>query len=384
MKIAHVVMDFKPIVSGDGTVVYEISKYLSSCNYNVTIITFLPLNYLRYIKREEYIENIKIVRFPYFSTGLKLKLYDPIIKGFFSHLINNRYDIIHCHSFHYYYSLICVVYKIINPKCKLILHMHHPWQYSHLYFLNNFYKTIRNMHTRFILSSSDIIIAITPHDIHGLKNLKLCTKNVVIIPNGINWLNYQKENILYLRKKYNIPLNNKIIFYLGMLAENKGLLFLLKTFHEIVKKNNSIKLVISGRNAGMKSKLVNYIKEKKMENDVFITGILTDEEKIYAFLDCDIFILPSKYEGFGIVLIEAQAAGKPVIATKKGGIPYVVLDKETGFLIDYGNVNELVKVIKKLVYDDDLRNFMGLKGREYAKNYDYMKLLPNLLKIYKK
>jgi phosphatidyl-myo-inositol dimannoside synthase len=77
----------------------------------------------------------------------------------------------------------------------------------------------------------------------------------------------------------------------------------------------------------------------------------------------DVFVMPSRQEGFGIVFLEAMAAGKPVVASPHGGAPEVVRDGETGFLVEYGNVSALAMRLSTLLADEDLRRRMGAAGR---------------------
>lgn len=88
-------------------------------------------------------------------------------------------------------------------------------------------------------------------------------------------------------------------------------------------------------------------------------GSLDQRSLARAFMDCDLFAMPSAKEGFGIVYLEAMRAGKPVLAANSCGTPFVVADGETGFLVDYGDVKSIVECILMLRKDEDLRNRMG-------------------------
>jgi glycosyltransferase involved in cell wall biosynthesis len=103
-----------------------------------------------------------------------------------------------------------------------------------------------------------------------------------------------------------------------------------------------------------------------------------------AFIDCSVFVLPSHYEAFGIVLAEAQAAKKPVVATKVGGVPNVVKDRKTGILVDYGNSKDLGRAICDFLDNPLKRRNYGDLGYEWVKeNFSIDKVVDRLENVYK-
>jgi glycosyltransferase involved in cell wall biosynthesis len=109
----------------------------------------------------------------------------------------------------------------------------------------------------------------------------------------------------------------------------------------------------------MQRSLLHQAEKLGISQNIIFTGSLDFDMVSSAFLDCTIFVLPSQYEAFGIVLAEAQAAKKPCVATKVGGVPNVVRDKQTGLLVDYGNSKELARAILDLLGDKAKRPHMG-------------------------
>jgi glycosyltransferase involved in cell wall biosynthesis len=94
-------------------------------------------------------------------------------------------------------------------------------------------------------------------------------------------------------------------------------------------------------------------------------------------------VLPSVFESFGIVLIEAQASGKPVIGTRVGGVPEAIKDGESGLLIDPGNVEQLAESIVRLLLDEELAREMGENGKIYVKSrFDIKKNVTQITNIY--
>ena len=105
-----------------------------------------------------------------------------------------------------------------------------------------------------------------------------------------------------------------------------------------------------------------------VEDRVTFWGVLDDAQLAAAYADCDVFVMPSKGEGFGIVFLEAMLRGKPCIGGAHGGIPEVIEHGKSGFLVEYGDVDALVRYLLALRADPDLRRRLGERGRELAKS----------------
>jgi glycosyltransferase involved in cell wall biosynthesis len=112
---------------------------------------------------------------------------------------------------------------------------------------------------------------------------------------------------------------------------------------------------------------VEFCSELGIEGDVIFTGFRRDVERFYSIMD--IFVLPSTWEPFGNVLLEAMSFAKPVVATNVGGIPEVVVDEETGFVVPPEDPEALANKIMFLIKNKELCREMGLKGRKKVKEY---------------
>ena len=159
-------------------------------------------------------------------------------------------------------------------------------------------------------------------------------------------------NIASFRKEKNIPL-------------------LIDAFSEAIRQERKIKLFLVG-NGPQRSLLEQQIEKKGIRDSVTLLGWRSDIPKILA--DCDIFLLSSDSEGFPMVLVEAMATGKPIIATSVGGVPEIVEDGINGFLVAPGDSHAFAEAILKLSRDEKLREEMGRKGREKAEKEFNMKI----------
>jgi glycosyltransferase involved in cell wall biosynthesis len=112
-------------------------------------------------------------------------------------------------------------------------------------------------------------------------------------------------------------------------------------------------------------------------------GYVPEEEKRDAFDACDLFVMPSQYDSFGIVYLEAWRCGKSVIGAKVGAIPEVIEEGRDGLLIEFGNVDQLASAILYLLKNPNLRKKMGERGTKKVMNQlNWEKNLPLIEKVY--
>jgi glycosyltransferase involved in cell wall biosynthesis len=194
----------------------------------------------------------------------------------------------------------------------------------------------------------------------------------VVIYNGIPISDYLRE-----KRKSDEFIR---ILNIGKFKKAKNHPLLVDAFSKAYKEMPNLKLVLVG-DGSLRRKVENKVKELGLEDAVLFLGWRSDIPGILA--DCDIFVLSSDWEGLGIVLIEAMASGKPIVATNVGGIQEVVEDGVTGILVPSRNPEALAKAILRLAKDDKLRKEMGEKGREKAiKEFDIKIAVNNYERLY--
>ena len=188
-----------------------------------------------------------------------------------------------------------------------------------------------------------------------------------IVPNGIQ--EQQRHNQSIRQSKGTVPQ----ILYLSNLSREKGVLVLIEALKILNNKGIKFNARLVGAPHDLTIKnLENIISEKDLSGRVQVIGPLYEEEKFAEFQKADLFVLPTFYfyEAFPLVNLEAMQFSLPVISTYEGGIPEIVIDNETGFLVETKNADMLADKIAILLKDKDLRIEMGKKGYErFIKNY---------------
>jgi glycosyltransferase involved in cell wall biosynthesis len=201
-------------------------------------------------------------------------------------------------------------------------------------------------------------IGVSPNCTQDCKRF-IKNENVYLIDNAIDYVFFNQNRVEF----------NNDILYVGSVTNRKQTLQLIKA----VKRIGDINLRIASFESPSKyySQVISYIEENNLKNRVHFIGYKKPSELAKEMSQCLAVCLPSIYESFGMVLAEAMAVGKPVIASKVGGIPYVVKDGVTGYLFNAGNIDELSKKITILSNNKKIAQKMGEKAKLEAKRRWY-------------
>jgi glycosyltransferase involved in cell wall biosynthesis len=134
---------------------------------------------------------------------------------------------------------------------------------------------------------------------------------------------------------------------------------------------------------GLATREWNIHKSHLRRENLLDLGYVSEEEKRDAFAACDLFVMPSRYDSFGIVYLEAWRRGKAVIGARVGAIPEVIEEGRDGLLVEFGNVDQLASSVLYLLSSPDLCREMGERGREKVfKKFNWGKTLPLIEKVY--
>ena len=213
---------------------------------------------------------------------------------------------------------------------------------------------------------SDRIIALS-HAVKDfrVKSEKICEDKFTVIHNGIDLEEFNLDVDAGAKKKeLGIDLSSKIVGMVGRLDHQKGHRFFLQAMPEIVKAVPDVKFLIVG-DGPLRGKLEELGREFKVERQVIFTGSRRDIPELISIMD--VFVLPSISEGFGNVLLEAMAMGKPVVASRVGGIPEIVTPGLNGLLVEPARPSEMASSVLKLLKDPGEAKRLGEAGREKVK-----------------
>ncbi len=206
-------------------------------------------------------------------------------------------------------------------------------------------------------------------------------ERVYVIYNGINPERYTPGRVMSIRDKLGIPARAKVVGFVGRLNVQKGIRYLLEAFKRIAPVVPDAHLLLVGE-GDLQEMVRNFISENRLDGRIHMAGFRSDIADVMYSLD--VFVLPSLWEGFGIVLIEAMAAGKPCVTTAVSSMPEIVRHQESGLVVPDKDSEALARAIQELVIDDDRAVVMGEQGKQIVRqNFTLEKMIDQYEQLFK-
>ena len=237
-------------------------------------------------------------------------------------------------------------------KCVVSVHHPTPWDKSNA-------KTRKLTRLAGYLSDSVIAVSRATHQV--LLEAGLPRKKTYLVPYGLP-VPAATPSRSEARARLRIPPGRFVVGVLAQLVQHKGLPDLIESVARVPDLRSEMVLVIAGD--GPERAHLECMAADRLKSRIVFTGRIPDVNDFYA--GCDLFVLPSYLEGFGLVYMEAAFHRVPSIGTNAGGVPDAVVDGETGVLIDPGDVSALAAAIQKLRNDAGLRRRLGEAARTRA------------------
>ena len=398
MKILHVAHFFYPCLSAGGVVnaSYQIASKQGKDD-DVKVISSDSCKERLKFPNGRYdvdVDGIKVDYFKNLSNGFKLKtmLDTPLAAPFKIRKDIKDYDIVHIHEHRQTLAIIASYFARKNNIPYIVQAHGSVLPFFQKEGLKNLFDKVFGFK---ILHNASCVFALTEVEKEQYLKMGVDEDKIEIVPLGINLDEY--ENIpAYgkFRSKFNIGENDKLILFVGRIHEIKGLDLLLDAFNDLIVQSNeknslenkdcsSIKLAIVGPDDGYLVKLEEKVKEYSLEENVIITGPLYKEEKQEALVDCDLFVMPSKYESFTTSGLEAMACSKPLVLTKNNHI-HDWVDGNVGLACE-DNKDSLREAIEKVLFDEELSQIFAENGNKLIKEkYNWDIINDQILEIYNK
>lgn len=238
---------------------------------------------------------------------------------------------------------------------------------------------------KYSIARADKIVTISESTKKDLVELlHIPTEKIVIVPPGVNTAIFQQKynnnKIQQIKNKYNLP--TKYILYMGTLEPRKNIERLVQAF-AILKQNSAIqeyKLVLAGKKGWRCEGIFRQIKQCNLEQDVICTGYVDEQDKAVIYQHAELFLFPSLYEGFGMPILEAMAAGVPVVTSNVSSLPEVTGD--AAVFVNPLIVEDIAEKMLDLLQHKELRESYIIKGRLQCEKYTWEKSADTLAKMY--
>lgn len=363
LKVCLITDTWFPVIGGGPQVVWNYAKKLTiNHNCKVDIIT------RRFNQQDNYhlekISNLKIIKFgPSLAWNDIFARLLFIVKTFL-HLLSNNYDVVH--AFPFVSGLSAWLYGLLSKK---------PVIFS-VFALKSQKKgrpliDIEEILENFLTFSLSYKLLITDNKeiLEKHKN-----KNIIYIPNGVDIESFDKVKI----NKDTFPR----LLFVGRFHKQKGIHILLKVIEPLTKYFPSLKLILVGY--GDQEKVIKeLINRHKINGYVEIKTPLYGDDLIKEYKKSHVLVLPSLYEGQGIVVFEAWAAKLPVVVSQVGNLKYIVKEGINGYLVKPNKSTDLFSKILK-VLKNQKRDSMGLAGYKLVKKeYTWDKVVNKLIRQYR-
>lgn len=383
MKIAFITFEYPPfIMGGAGIYAANITRQLAKLDHQV--IVFTPK--IKDLEKEEYhINNLEFrrikvnKRLPFKALQFWLHL-PKIVKEAEN---DNRFDIIHFNDISYWFL------KKRLLKAPNVITVHHLIKDAIRYNRPSLFSRIRDMggENSFLIpfiqkrciKYSDRIIAVSNFtNKQIIKTYGVSPEKIDVVYNGISQDGYSftEKELEEARRNLNLDEIPVLLFVGRVNDKRKGLDILLKAFKITLEKIDATLLIIGGGDQSQARKLAQSL--EIYENIVF-TGFVDDLTLKKCYVLCDVYVCPSRLEGFGLTILEAMAARKPIIATNVGAIPEIL---NHGVLVPSENEYALSKAIVKLLNNNE--NAYGQSTFSRVKEFTWNRAGKNVVKVYRK
>lgn len=360
MKILEVTHAFlhKHSAGGSTEIMYCLSKELAERGHEVT---FYTSDYKLANERVESLQqfNVEVFNFKVWLNLAGFYITPSMLK---SAAEVKRFDVIHMHNYRTFQNIVVAYYAkkynipyVLQAEGSLIT-----------FFQKGVLKKIFDaVWGRRMLKDATKVVAASRMEASQYKSIGICEDKIVIVPFGIDLTEF--ENLPErgkFRRRYGINDNQKIILYLGRIHKIKGLDLLLEAFTDVSRNLDDVKLVIVGPDDGYLYTMKRLIADLGISSKVLFTGPLYGQEKLEAYVDADVYVLPSFYEDFGLTVLEAMACGTPVIVTDRCGTADVV-DGQAGLVVPRDK-GQLSSAILNILSDGGLRRRFGEARGEFG------------------
>jgi glycosyltransferase involved in cell wall biosynthesis len=341
-------------------------------------------------QRNHTVDRIPVFRFRYFFKALERLTHEEMAADRFSRGLLPKIMSV-CYLF---FGMVAILLFTKHRKYDII-HVH--WPFPHILFgilgrntsRTRIFSSFHGAEIRWLKRKFPWFIpifrmfinksnCITTNSSHTARELEEITKkNIEILPFSSTIGHHEP-----------CAKDEKEILFVGRLVERKGVRFLIQAMAKIQKDiRHNLYIVGDGPDREELEQLVRHL---DLRNRITFTGYITDKALAQRFKRASFFVLPAVYdkkgdiEGLGVVLIEAMAYSKPVIASRAGGIVDIVQDTINGFLVPPGDVDALASSMKKLAADNQLRQSMGIKAKQIVdEKFNWDTIVHRVITLYK-
>lgn len=365
LKIAQVTPYYYPSVGGVSGVCQYLSEELVKLGHKVDVITARrdhkgrpKLN----APKHEVINDVNVFRYKSIINIGHMSFFPSLI----THLISKKYDVVHFHSYRHPLCDISAVLGKVKSSVT-ILHGHGPFFEKNE--ISNTKKKIYDMYDKFayhtVFKLTDKVIALNNYEKKRYTDIGIEPQKIVVVPNAASADCFVKTDNREFISNYNLS-DKKVLLFVGILNSFKRPDLLIEALPKIIKEVNNVHLLLVGPDGGMLEKVTQLAKELNVEEYYSWLGPLQGTEKQNAYESAHIFVLPSDWDAYPLVLMEALAHGLPCVTTDCRGPIDIVEHGKTGFVVKKRETDDMAAKIINLLKNDELYNEFSRNAKMVA------------------
>ena len=383
MRIGIFTDTYPPYINGVSTSIKMLEKALKEKGHQVYIVTVNTKN-MKYI----YENDGKTIRIP----GIPIGIYDYRLTGIYPVRVINKIkkwnlDVIHSHTEFGVGTFARIIAKQLGIP---LVHTYHTMYEDYVHYITHGYfdkssKKLVEYFTKFYCDKTASELIVPSKKTYNLfKEKYKCDKNIYIVPTGMDVENFDinklnQAKIAELKNKY--ALNDAfVVLYVGRLAEEKNIEFIINNQHSLIKKYPNLKLLIVGNGPDME-KYQKLCKKNKIYDETIFTGAIPRDEMPYYYALGNVFVTASTSETQGLTVIEAMAASLPVVAINDESFSNTVIDGLNGYI--FNKKNEYIKKMSNLIENKDIYNKMKVQAKITSQEHSLKYYAEKILDVYK-
>ncbi len=373
MRVALVDDEYYPDIGGVAHYAYELSLHLVKLGIETVVITHKHPGQ----PEEEEINGVRIKRIKGWVLNHPHRTFSPpLFCRCYKYILDEKFDVVHGLDIYSTMALMGIPFaRIFRIPCVLTCHTARGGSSFSVFWQ-------RFIGWAFMFTRPDRLIAVSQASARFAPSLGFSEKRIAVVPNGVDLSCFNgKIDASALRGELDIGDEPVVVTALRLIKwKSPGLL--ISAFARVLKAVPDAKLVIAGSGREEDS-LSRQIQDLSITNSVFMVGELSKEKVAQLMAGADVFVLPSRAESFGLTLLEASAAGVPVVCANAGGVPEIFQDDFNALLYPPGDDEAMAKAMIRLIQDRGLARRIGANAVETAGKFTWKRTAEQTLQVYK-
>jgi N-acetyl-alpha-D-glucosaminyl L-malate synthase BshA len=358
-----------PTFGGSGVVATELGLALAKHGDDVHFISYAPPSRLNFLHERVHFHEVTVTPYPLFDP------YPPYTLALATKMAEvaayEKLDILHVHYAIPHAISAFLAKQILHNKVKVVTTLHGTD--ITLVGRDESYLPI----TKFGIEVSDRVTAVSQWLKEETARNFSTDKAIDVVPNFVDPARFKRNGSAFCHTF--TSRGEKLVCHVSNFRPVKRVMDVVETFARIVAEVPSRLLMVG--DGPDRSRTEAWARTHGLSDRVLFLGNVANLEEVLGA--CDLFLLPSETESFGMAALEAMTSEVPVIATRSGGLPEVVAHGETGYLLPVGDVNAMAACGVEVLRDDALRHRMGKRAREAAiERFDEQKIVPMYRELY--